>query len=226
MRIVALSDTHGHHAKLHVPSGDILIHAGDFTNYGKPKEVASFCKWFAQQPHKYKIVIPGNHSLGLDCNHIAQNIASQSIVRDYTLQDAFVYLTHSALAIEGVQSGSQTRQSLQFFFSAYTPTYGNWAFMLDEGALALKWAQIPADTQVLVTHGPPQGILDLNQEGVHCGSASLLQRVQLLNNLKLMLFGHIHPARGMHFLRGVRFANVAICNDINMPVNKPTVIDI
>lgn len=216
MRLVLISDTHGHHAKLQLPDGDVLIHAGDFTNYGKPKEVASFCNWFAQQPHKYKVVISGNHEVALDHNHVAQNIASQSIVRDYMLQDAFVYLVHSALAIEGVQ----------FFFSAYTPTYGNWAFMLPDDALAIKWAQIPAETQVLVTHGPPKGILDLNQEGVHCGSATLLQRVQLLNNLKLWVGGHIHPSRGMHFQNGVQFANVAICSEENMPLNDATVIDL
>lgn len=219
MRLVCISDTHNYHAKLQIPDGDILIHAGDFSNHGKPKEVASFCNWFAQQPHKYKIAVTGNHDLSLDCSHINANLACQSIVRDYMMEDKFAFFTHNALAIEGVQ----------FFFSSFTPTYGNWAFMLTDDALALKWAQIPAETQVLVTHGPPKGILDsyeMDGVTVQCGSASLLQRVQLLNNLKLHVFGHIHESHGKLMQNGVQFANVAICDRENVFVNNATVIDL
>jgi len=41
VRIVCLSDTHGRHARLSVPDGDILIHAGDFMAFGAaPKEMS------------------------------------------------------------------------------------------------------------------------------------------------------------------------------------------
>jgi len=41
MRIVLVSDTHGLHRQLEVPSGDLLIHAGDFTFYSKPPSIVS-----------------------------------------------------------------------------------------------------------------------------------------------------------------------------------------
>jgi len=34
MRYVVISDTHNLHQKLTIPSGDVLIHCGDFTNKG------------------------------------------------------------------------------------------------------------------------------------------------------------------------------------------------
>lgn len=40
VRIVCISDTHGHHARLRFPDGDILIHADDFMSYRKgPREM-------------------------------------------------------------------------------------------------------------------------------------------------------------------------------------------
>ncbi|MBV8136093.1 MAG: metallophosphoesterase, partial [Deltaproteobacteria bacterium] len=60
MRIVCISDTHGQHAKLSVPDGDVLIHAGDFMAFGdRPKEIVDFNQWLGKQPHRHKVVIAG-----------------------------------------------------------------------------------------------------------------------------------------------------------------------
>jgi 3',5'-cyclic AMP phosphodiesterase CpdA len=62
VRIICISDTHGQHAGLRVPDGDILIHAGDFMTYGNaPREIIDFNAWLGRQPHTHKIVIAGNH---------------------------------------------------------------------------------------------------------------------------------------------------------------------
>ena len=62
IRIVCISDTHGQHAKLGVPDGDVLIHAGDFMAFGDtPSEIVDFNQWLGKQPHRYKVVIAGNH---------------------------------------------------------------------------------------------------------------------------------------------------------------------
>lgn len=42
LRIVVISDSHNHHNSLNVPDGDILVHCGDFTDFGKPEEVKAF----------------------------------------------------------------------------------------------------------------------------------------------------------------------------------------
>jgi 3',5'-cyclic AMP phosphodiesterase CpdA len=62
VRIICISDTHGQHADLLVPDGEILIHAGDFMTYGRaPREIIDFNTWLSRQSHRHKIVIAGNH---------------------------------------------------------------------------------------------------------------------------------------------------------------------
>ena len=70
MRFVVISDTHSSEKRypnrLKLPDGDVLLHTGDFTQTGKPEEIAAFCEWFGAQPHPRKILIAGNHDLSLD----------------------------------------------------------------------------------------------------------------------------------------------------------------
>ena len=63
MRVVAISDTHGFHDQMMIPHGDILVHAGDFTNYGGEDEVNAFHNWVKALPHKHKLIGFGNHDL-------------------------------------------------------------------------------------------------------------------------------------------------------------------
>jgi 3',5'-cyclic AMP phosphodiesterase CpdA len=62
VRIVLVADTHGEHRTLHVPDGDILIHAGDLTLFNRSRDsVRDFNRWLFKLPHIRKFVIPGNH---------------------------------------------------------------------------------------------------------------------------------------------------------------------
>lgn len=45
------------------------MHSGDFTNHGSLEEVREFALWLSVQPHKYKIVVPGNHDMILDTEY-------------------------------------------------------------------------------------------------------------------------------------------------------------
>lgn len=53
-----------------IPSGDVLIHAGDFTNYGGIDEVEKFSDFLKKldDKFKYKVVIAGNHELSFETN--------------------------------------------------------------------------------------------------------------------------------------------------------------
>lgn len=64
VRIVCISDTHSYTPS--VPPGDLLIHAGDLTNDGTQKSIQATLDWLNTLPHKYKIVIAGNHDSYLD----------------------------------------------------------------------------------------------------------------------------------------------------------------
>jgi hypothetical protein len=40
--VACLSDTHGRHRDVFVPEADILVHAGDFTHFGKIEDARDF----------------------------------------------------------------------------------------------------------------------------------------------------------------------------------------
>jgi predicted phosphohydrolase len=64
LKVVCVSDTHNMHDCLDVPSGDVLIHAGDWSNRGTEEETRNFNDWLGRQPHPVKLVVSGNHEFG------------------------------------------------------------------------------------------------------------------------------------------------------------------
>ena len=105
----------------------------------------------------------------------------------------------------------------------------NWAFNLDRGeALAERWAQIPDDTDILITHGPPAGILDriTTPDGtIRPGCEALADRVARLP-LKLHVFGHIHEDHGLEQIGSCLYVNASTCTGRYKPVNPPIVIEL
>ena len=61
MKFVTIADTHGKHNSLKIPSGDVLIHAGDISMKGDEDEVVEFLDWFDKQDFEHKVLIAGNH---------------------------------------------------------------------------------------------------------------------------------------------------------------------
>lgn len=205
MRIVAISDTHGRHDQmLHpVPDGDVLVVAGDFTRHGQLEQVRDFNYWLKILPHKHKLAVGGNHN-----KDFYENRAEAELI----LTEA-IYLEDGEIVIDGVK----------FYGSPWTPNYYDWSFMLPRQSkeISQKWAKIPEDTDVLITHGPPYHILDKARDDKKAGCEALARRVEELN-LKAHIFGHVHEGHGKSGI----YHNVAICNIEYEPVNPPTVIDL
>jgi predicted phosphodiesterase len=204
MRLVFISDTHNK-TDFVVPDGDVLVHCGDFTMNGSAREIQAFDLWLESLPHRYKIVIAGNHDIGFE----EAPEAAQALLRTP------IYLQDSGIVIEGVR----------FYGSPWTPWFYDWAFNLPPGMpLSLKWDLISKDVDVLITHGPPYGILDLNMRDEHCGDEALLEAVEQIKP-KIHAFGHVHYSRGAGHLGETLFVNAAICTDRYDAWQKPTVVD-
>jgi hypothetical protein len=126
------------------------------------------------------------------------------------------YLEDSGIEIAGVK----------FWGSPWQPEFYDWAFNLPRGqALADKWALIPDDIDVLITHGPPLGILDQVITGDHVGCADLLEAVQLIKP-KVHIFGHIHEGYGRIEQNGTVFINASVCTARYRPINPPIVVEV
>lgn len=76
LKLVCISDTHSKHNNLSIPSGDVLIHAGDFSNVGKKEETSDFVDWLCSKPHSSKIFIAGNHDITMHEDYYSKNTLS------------------------------------------------------------------------------------------------------------------------------------------------------
>lgn len=210
MRLVCLSDTHGLHRHIpEVPEGDVLIHAGDCLGQGTLANVEDLNEWLGTLPHRYKLVIAGNHDRAFQDTPGAARACLTNAV----------YLEDNGVEIEG----------MRFWGSPWTPTFQDWHFMLDRGQpLREQWQRIPETTDVLITHGPPRRIGDeiaVRGKCQNVGCLDLLERVGQLN-LTAHVFGHIHEGYGVYDRDGLRFVNASICNVRFQPVNPPIILDI
>lgn len=213
-RIICLSDTHNCNQQIEVPDGDVLIHAGDATVRGTLSEVENFLQWFSALPHKRKIFVAGNHDWLYETN----NIYARNLTAKFNIE----YLQDSFTEIEG----------LKIYGSPWQPRFYDWAFNLNRGAeIAEKWKLIPDDTDVLITHGPPHGILDEVPRAFwieNTGCEELIKKVEVLSgkNLKLHIFGHIHCGYGQTEKFGVKFVNAANCDESYEPTQLPIVVNL
>ena len=206
MRFVCLSDTHLRHAGLAVPAGDVLLHAGDLTASGTESEIAAAEGWLASLPHRFKVVIAGNHDFALE----------RGPAQARKLLPSVTYLQDEEVEIEG----------LRIWGSPWQPWFLDWAFNLERGAdIKAKWDLIPSGIDVLLTHGPPRGILDRTASGDDAGCADLLAALARVRP-RVHVFGHIHEGSGTQTCDGMRFVNASICDLGYRPVNPPRVFDL
>lgn len=210
MRIVCISDTHSKH-QLSLPDGDMVIHAGDISRTGSSEDVVKFLVWFRQLPYKHKVFIAGNHDF------LFERYPHKALELVNAHGDGIVYLEQSYKVIDGIK----------IYGSPYTPAFFNWAFQLygDDG---LKlWQNIPLDTNILITHGPPRGILDRTDRGDVVGCPDLANRIPYLTDLKLHIFGHIHEASGVFHSGKTWFCNASVLDSgYNYYDRQPFVIEL
>ncbi len=202
VRLVLTSDSHERHSDLIVPDGDIFIFAGDV---GDGEDVIfDFDQWLARMPHPIKLIVPGNHDYSL-LGHSGRNL-----------------ITNANLLIEE----SINVLGLKIWGSPITP--------LRDGAFGVGAEQdrerlfsfIPRDTDVVITHSPPYGILDQPSPArEHLGCRALLNAVVRVQPT-LHAFGHVHGAYGTTTFGDTFFANASLVDADHKLKNSPIVIDI
>jgi Icc-related predicted phosphoesterase len=206
MNLVLISDTHTFHEQVQVPDGDVLVHAGDMGLRGDPLEIQSCLDWLNRQPHKHVVAIAGNHDFAFEKWPHLLNLGR---IR---------YLYNSGTKIDGVK----------FYGSPETPWFMDWAFNVPRGpAIKKYWDRIP-DCDVLITHGPPKGILDQAAPHRHSeclGDQDLLEAVERVSP-KLHAFGHIHGGYGKMQFSKTAFFNCSQVNEAYKIVNPPHVVEI
>jgi predicted phosphodiesterase len=206
MKVVVWSDTHCLHEQVSLPDGDILIHAGDFTGRGKFDDIRRFNDFLGGLPHRYKVVIAGNHDWAFE----------KTPEEARALLTAATYLQDSEIVLEGIR----------IYGSPWQPAFFDWAFNLPRGAeIRQKWELIPEGLDILVTHGPPRGIGDKTRLGCHAGCQDLLELVEL-RRPRYHLFGHIHEGYGVWSQGGITYMNGSVCDVRYRPNQAPLSFEI
>lgn len=214
MIIDCISDLHGFFPEL--TGGDLLIIAGDLTARDEHEQYTAFNRWVNNQSYDLKIVISGNHDgrmVTTDERHLAHVYCHNAM-----------YLCDSGCEFQG----------LKIWGSPWTPTFCNWHFMKDRGEQIRKmWDLIPSDVDILITHGPPYGILDKVDLSSRGNKFKYAGCEELRNKLdsgaikpKLHVFGHIHACGGKQMIlktpgHDILCVNAAIMDEEYRPTNQP-----
>lgn len=212
-----------------------MLHAGDASYFGQPSEIEDFIDWFSIQPYTYKIFIAGNHDFGFEAREKGYHrgykdgyffFRGQQLrkgleesYRQYVERKGVIYLHNEFVEVLG----------LKIYGSPYSPAFCNWAFGYPSHGMDAEeiYSKIPDDIDVLVTHSPPLGTLDV--PGVRAkkmgdgrlGCPVLAQAVARIKP-RLHVFGHIHESAGKKKVGRTTYVNAAICGipytDFNEPI--------
>jgi Icc-related predicted phosphoesterase len=151
--------------------------------------ILDFNEWLGELPHRWKIVVPGNHEFFLESEPSRRRLISNATV-----------LIEESVEIMG----------LKIWGSPMTPLYGGAFGRSSERDRASVYSQIPEDIDILVTHGPPFGILDgAPGSEYHAGCRQLLEAVRRVKPM-LHIFGHAHGGYGTFNTPDTLFVNAAL----------------
>ncbi len=220
VRFVCIADTHTLHRQLDpMPAGDVLLVAGDFCGLGKEREVEDFNSWLALLPYAVKIVVAGNHDMIFQTR---PSDARRLLTHAKYLQDDETSIRPSLLGRPYTEGWS-----LGIYGSPWQPKFYDWAFNLPRGGEALRdrWRQIPTGIDVLVTHGPPQDVMDQDLRGGRAGCEVLRDELVRIRP-RLHVFGHLHSTHGVVERDGTIYVNASIADDRYEVHREPIVIDL
>ena len=211
VRIVAISDTHNLHEDLqNVPDGDVLIHCGDGLRRGGDEDaVRALGQWLASQPHAVKVVTGGNHDATLE--KLPRARVAELLGSDVS------FVANEGFEIEGI------RIFVSPYSNANSSRSPNRAFQGDDVLAELR-ATLPAFAKegldVLVSHGPPAGILDKG-----AGSGALAELV-CDTKPRYHIFGHQHNCFGTIVKGRTCFVNASSTDGLFALCKPPLVVDV
>ncbi|MBS0393261.1 MAG: metallophosphatase domain-containing protein [Proteobacteria bacterium] len=206
MRIVIVSDTHGHHGSLGELSGDVLVHCGDAFRGGArdPADVDRLDDWFGRQRFGCILCVGGNHDFELERRALRPPVFRHAI-----------YLEDAEHSFAGVR----------FYGAPWVPQLAGWAYYRPDAELRDRWSRVPPGIDVLVTHTPAAGILDRNRAGVSLGCRELRERLRAVRP-RLHLFGHTHASAGVETVGPTLHVNAALVDSQYRLARAPFVVEL
>ena len=214
IRVVFVSDTHNHHHHLSLPSGDILLHAGDAVgNYGKTDikiHFQNYIQWLIQQSKRYQhvIFIAGNHDTLLDGNCYNTSYALELL---QTLPKNVHYLENESVVLNVTTHKSGVVRNVHIFGSPVTASrqesmgkkYYSDGFERTNQERKILWEKVPSTLDILLTHTPPtfndlmEGTFN-NISLTNYGDPLLTKKLNTLTSSGIVLGGGVHRPPRFH----------------------------
>ena len=229
--------------KFRVPPKDLedrvwmFVHAGDFTNTGRESEVKEFAQWAKKLPHARVLVVAGNHERETDSKWVAEAIPQlqaylaapcpaneseyENVINKRRAAITLDRISNGPVDIHGIFKATKKVtflhnhtlevDGIRVFGSPYTPAWYSWGYQYPRGEWS--WDNITEGTHVVITHGPPYGVLDQVTEGTKVfgvGCNILRKRLKEVKP-QVSVFGHIHQGFGFwqHPEEGTTYVNAA-----------------
>lgn len=209
-RFLVLSDTHGKAINLPSEQVDVVIHCGDLTEESKLHEFKTTIQMLRQVNAPLKLAIPGNHDFTLDEPMFHTKLAEAklsstdpTVIQEYGRSGDARKLFEESESIILLDEGTHrftlsNGASLKVYASPYTPSTNDWGFQYDPQQDHV-W-NLGKDVNVVITHGPPHGILDQVVGNTRAGSASLFKAIAQ-SRPQMHAFGHIHGGWGAKLVK-------------------------
>jgi len=205
MRILALSDLHGHLPALDVSRVDCVMIAGDICpeeakipSFQRPWLERAFGPW-AELLAKPVYLALGNHDF---CNY-------------FSCPPNLIYGTEEIIG--------------QVLLFSWTLPFADYAWEIDEGGIEDKLeallGPVRAVPPIWLTHGPPFGVCDGLEDHHHNGSRALRAAVEKYEP-RALICGHIHEAKGRGLLGRTMVYNVSIADSRRDQSGGPVFIEV
>ena len=201
-KVTVISDTHCRHDDIDLPEGDLLIHCGDLFNLFStpPGAIAEMDAWFGRQKFERILYTGGNHDRDLEAALAGQ---PQPMKNAYFLGDEVVEF-----------------RGLKIFGSPWVPDLTTHAFFMSQAGLAKAWARVPSGIDILVTHTPPEGVLDESSRGWSLGCPDLARELRRIAP-RVHCFGHVHASAGQRRIGDTLFINASSIASGSGAIRKP-----
>ncbi|KAF1831559.1 Metallo-dependent phosphatase [Decorospora gaudefroyi] len=209
-----------------LPKADVLLHCGDLTMIGQLEEYERTLGMLEDIEAPLKLVIAGNHDISLDEEYYARKgrfmHGGRGYDKDLPAKARAMWMGERAkrAGVTYLEEGTHTFMlengaNLRVYASPYQPEFYDWAFpyfrnqdrynashQCTPNAVPIAENPVPdfPNIDVMMTHGPPMGILDATRTGEAVGCQHLLRAARRCKP-RLHCFGHIHEGWGAQKVR-------------------------
>ena len=199
VKLCFIADTHRRHRELVIPPCDILVHCGDICSFHEDDlgTLRDADAWFAELPAKHVLCVGGNHDFLLEQGQFRFSNAQ-------LLEDRLVELC-----------------GLRIYGSPWCPDLPDFAYFMDGKSRAERWRRIPVGIDVLITHTPPLGVLDLPTTRNRNLGCPFLRDELMRIQPRVHVFGHVHASYGSASNQSTKSFNAAVVGGSDLVVRNP-----